>query len=53
MMLNFWVNQRLFYTLASGGPEPSKEALPATRCVRSPRSGASSCGATMSSILAD
>ena len=30
MMLNFWVNQRLFYTLATGDTKPLKEALLAT-----------------------
>jgi len=30
MMLNFWVNQRMFYTLATGDTAPLKEALVAT-----------------------
>jgi maltose alpha-D-glucosyltransferase/alpha-amylase len=30
MMLNFWVNQRLFYALASGDARPLKDALEAT-----------------------
>jgi maltose alpha-D-glucosyltransferase/alpha-amylase len=30
MMLNFWVNQRIFYTLATGDAGPLKEALLAT-----------------------
>ncbi len=30
MMLNFWVNQRMFYTLASGDAGPLKDALLAT-----------------------
>jgi maltose alpha-D-glucosyltransferase / alpha-amylase len=30
MMLNFWVNQRMFYTLATGDTAPLKEALLAT-----------------------
>jgi maltose alpha-D-glucosyltransferase / alpha-amylase len=31
MMLNFWVNQRMFYTLATGDAGPLKDALEATR----------------------
>src|SRR5262249_33846401 len=31
MMLNFWVNQRIFYTLATGETTPLKEALVATK----------------------
>lgn len=31
MMLNFWVNQRLFYTLATADTRPLEEALEATR----------------------
>src|SRR5258707_8817133 len=31
MMLNFWVNQRMFYTLATGDTGPLKEALLDTR----------------------
>jgi maltose alpha-D-glucosyltransferase/alpha-amylase len=31
MMLNFWVNQRMFYTLASGDTTPLKQALLATK----------------------
>jgi maltose alpha-D-glucosyltransferase/alpha-amylase len=30
MMLNFWVNQRMFYTLATGDAGPLKDALEAT-----------------------
>jgi len=30
MMLNFWVNQRMFYTLATGDTQPLKDALVAT-----------------------
>jgi maltose alpha-D-glucosyltransferase/alpha-amylase len=30
MMLNFWVNQRMFYTLATGDTGPLKDALEAT-----------------------
>ncbi len=30
MMLNFWVNQRMFYTLATGDAGPLKDALVAT-----------------------
>jgi len=30
MMLNFWVNQRIFYTLATGETQPLKDALLAT-----------------------
>jgi maltose alpha-D-glucosyltransferase / alpha-amylase len=30
MMLNFWVNQRIFYTLATGDVKPLREALKAT-----------------------
>ena len=30
MMLNFWVNQRIFYTLATGNTRPLKDALVAT-----------------------
>ena len=33
MMLNFPVNQRLWYALASGDPEPLKSAIKETRCV--------------------
>jgi maltose alpha-D-glucosyltransferase/alpha-amylase len=43
MMLNFPVNQRLFYGMATGDLEPLKWALEATRLLRSPRrSGCSS-----------
>jgi maltose alpha-D-glucosyltransferase/alpha-amylase len=31
MMLNFWVNQRMFYTLATGDTDPLKQALIDTR----------------------
>jgi len=31
MMMNFWVNQRMFYTLATGDAGPLKDALEATR----------------------
>jgi len=31
MMLNFWVNQRMFYTLATADTRPLEEALVATR----------------------
>jgi maltose alpha-D-glucosyltransferase/alpha-amylase len=31
MMLNFWVNQRMFYTLATGDTGPLKDALLATK----------------------
>jgi maltose alpha-D-glucosyltransferase/alpha-amylase len=31
MMLNFWVNQRMFYALATGDAGPLKDALEATR----------------------
>jgi maltose alpha-D-glucosyltransferase / alpha-amylase len=31
MMMNFWVNQRMFYTLATGDTAPLKDALEATR----------------------
>jgi maltose alpha-D-glucosyltransferase/alpha-amylase len=27
MMLNFWVNQRIFYTLATGNADPLRKAL--------------------------
>jgi len=30
MMLNFWVNQRMFYTMATGDTKPLREALVAT-----------------------
>jgi maltose alpha-D-glucosyltransferase / alpha-amylase len=33
MMFNFWVNQRVFYALASGDAEPLVEALEATRAI--------------------
>ena len=53
MMLNFPVNQRLFYALATGDLDPLIWALEQTRAGgRATRSGCSSCAATTSSISA-
>ena len=53
MMFNFFVNQHLFYALASGDIGPLAEALKATRKrSRRPRNGRSSCAITTSSISA-
>ena len=53
MMLNFWVNQRMFYALASGTVTELAEALRGNaETARPPRSGACSPAATTSSILA-
>ena len=49
MMFNFWVNQHLFYALASGDARPLAQALRATARSRRPRSGRTSSATTTSS----
>ena len=52
MILNFQVNQNMFFALASGDCRPLVTALKATRKHPSCRSGGCSCAATTSSISA-
>ena len=51
MMFNFWVNQHLFYALATGDVAAAGEgAASDAAAARRPRSGRTSCATTTSSI---